>query len=321
LKYTDPSGEFIFSLFLGPVGVALDAACWGAVMGGAGYTASVAFSDGGFKNWSWKDFGRSAAIGAVSGVATAGIGELFGSIGSNGIIGEVGRATYHGFYNGMINAAFGGDFGQGFASGAFSSFAGSTFMMYGGNFRNSPMGTYAFSGLSGGAGSALMGGNFWEGAATGLINAGLNHTRQGLTNRLSLYFDGERLSVVDIEKKKELFNIKATSGKGDYMNDPKFQNLENKGPIPEGTYNYKNSDWRCQSKLRQIYNILRRNGDWGDYNVPLNVEKTNVKTRGHFYLHGGFFKGSAGCIDAGNEISKIYQYTRFQNKTKLYVKY
>ena len=47
LKYTDESGEFLFSLFLGPVGAVIDAACWGAAIGGASYTVSTAFSKGG----------------------------------------------------------------------------------------------------------------------------------------------------------------------------------------------------------------------------------------------------------------------------------
>ncbi len=48
--HVDPDGEFFFSLFAGPVGAILDAACWGAVVGGATYTASVALSSGGFDN-------------------------------------------------------------------------------------------------------------------------------------------------------------------------------------------------------------------------------------------------------------------------------
>jgi hypothetical protein len=87
--YTDPSGEVIFSLFLPGIGTFLDYACWGAVIGEAGYTASVGFSDGGFNNWDWGQFGKSVGIGAVSGVVKAGIGSAFGVVGSNGLMGEV----------------------------------------------------------------------------------------------------------------------------------------------------------------------------------------------------------------------------------------
>ncbi len=129
-KYTDPSGDFVFSLFLGPVGVILDAACWGAVIGGAGYTASVAMSDGGFNNWKSGDFWKSVGVGALSGAVTAGIGSAFGAVGSNGVMGEIARAYTHGFANGMISEFTGGDFMTGFASGALGSLGGLHFRQW-----------------------------------------------------------------------------------------------------------------------------------------------------------------------------------------------
>jgi hypothetical protein len=168
LKYTDPDGEIAWFI---PVII-------GAVIGGASYTAQVAFSDGGFNNWNWGQFGKSVGIGALSGIVTAGVGHMFGAVGSMGIGGEIARAYTHGFANGMISQFTGGDFMQGFAAGGLSSLAGSAFMMYGGSFANSPIGTYTFSGLAGGVGAKLAGGNFWQGAAIGLMNAGLNHLAQ-----------------------------------------------------------------------------------------------------------------------------------------------
>ncbi len=179
--YNDPDGEFIFSSLLPGVGVFIDAACWGAVIGGAGYTASVAFSDGGFNNWDWGQFGKSAGMGAISGIATAGVGQMFGPIGNMGFGGEIARAYTHGFAQGMISETFGGDFISGFAAGGLGSLGGSAFMMYGGRFASSTIGNYAFSGLAGGVGAELSGANFWEGAAIGLMTAGLNHLQQGLT--------------------------------------------------------------------------------------------------------------------------------------------
>jgi len=320
LVFTDPDGEFIFTALLPGVGVFLDAACWGAVIGGAGYTASVAFSDGGFNNWDWGQFGKSVGVGAISGVATAGIGQAFGAVGSMGIGGEIARAYTHGFANGMISQFTGGDFMQGFASGALGSLAGSAFMMYGGSFANSPIGTYAFSGLAGGVGAELTGGNFWQGAAIGLMNAGLNHLQQGITNYLDVRFNGDKVSVYDTRNGKTIYETDATSGKGEHMNNPASQHLVGEGPIPEGSYSYKNTNWKSQSKLRQVYNILAGNGDWGDYNVPLDVVKNN-STRSNFYLHGGFFRGSAGCIDVGANIGKIYNLTKLQRVTNVYVNY
>jgi hypothetical protein len=184
-SYTDPSGEFIFSALIPVLGVLIDAACWGAVIGAAGYTASVAFSDGGFSNWNWGEFGKVVGFGALSGVLTAGIGEAFGAIGSNGIIGEVGRAIFHGAANGIVSSMQGGNFWTGFASGALGSFTGSAFMMYGGDFASSKFGTYAFSVIAGGISAELFGGNFWQGATTGLMTAGLNHLAQGIQQKLN----------------------------------------------------------------------------------------------------------------------------------------
>lgn len=174
----DPSGEFIFTALLPGIGIFIDAALWGAVIGGAGYTASVAMSPGGFNNWNAGQFWKSVGIGAVSGVATAGIGNAFGAVGSGGFGGEVARGFAHGLSNGIISGVTGGDFKSGFLSGALGSLAGSGF---GSVFGDGKLGAYAFSGLAGGVGAELSGGNFWQGAAIGVMNAGLNHLQQGIS--------------------------------------------------------------------------------------------------------------------------------------------
>jgi len=79
LKYTDPSGEFFFTALLSPVGltalgVIIDGACWGAVIGGGAYSVSTAMGQGGFDNWSWTNFGNSVLAGAASGSIFAGMG-------------------------------------------------------------------------------------------------------------------------------------------------------------------------------------------------------------------------------------------------------
>ncbi|MEJ7673301.1 MAG: hypothetical protein WKF59_11445 [Chitinophagaceae bacterium] len=167
LVYVDPDGEFIFSILLPGIGTFIDAALWGAVIGGAGYTASVAFSEGGFKNWNGGQFWKSVGIGAISGVVTAGIGNAFGAVGSNGIGGEIARAYTHGFANGLISEFSGGDFMRGFVAGGLGSLGGSAFQGWGGKFAQSAIGTIAFSSIAGGIGEEFAGGNFWRGAAMG----------------------------------------------------------------------------------------------------------------------------------------------------------
>jgi len=316
LIYTDPNGEFFFAAV--GIGVFLNALCWGAAIGAATYTASVGFSDGGFNNWNWGDFGKSVGIGSLSGVVTAGIGQVFGAVGSMGIGGEIARAYTHGFASGMISELSGGDFMQGFASGGLGSFASSAFMMYGGNFSHSIAGNYAFSGLAGGVGAAATGGNFWQGAGIGLMTAGLNHLQQGIESRRSLRYEGDMLYVD--ENGKTIYSTKATSGKGEHMNNPASQHLENLGPIPEGEYSYLNTNWTKLSKGQQLWRLMK-GGDWGSHNVRLDIVHNIQPHRSGFYLHGGIFPGSAGCIDAGRNIGRIFQLTRLQRTTNVYVNY
>ncbi|MES2780088.1 MAG: FG-GAP-like repeat-containing protein [Bacteroidota bacterium] len=180
LKYTDPSGDL---LFLPVLVFVVKAAIVGAAISAAAYTANVALSDGGFKNWDWGQFGKTVAIGAASGIVTAGIGSMFGAIGSSGILGEVARLHWHGMAQGLISDLTGGDFGSAYVSGALSSTASSSFMMYGGSIASSRVGNYAFSALTGGLAAELTGGNFWDGAAVGIMIAGLNHLTQGFQQK------------------------------------------------------------------------------------------------------------------------------------------
>jgi RHS repeat-associated protein len=193
LSHVDPSGEFAFIPILLIIG---KAALIGAGIGAAGYTASVAFSDGGFKNWDWGQFGKSAGIGAISGVATAGIGAVFGHA-TGTFINEVGRGLAHGLVNGGISDLTGGDFMTGFLSGELGSLAGSGFQAWGGDFAKSAVGTIGFSAVAGGIGAELTGGDFWRGAATGATVATLNHL-------------GDKVLGND-PTKKQLEDLKSTS--------------------------------------------------------------------------------------------------------------
>jgi hypothetical protein len=150
------------------------AAIIGAGIGAAGYTASIALSNGGFNNWNWGQFAKAVGIGAVSGAITAGIGNTFGNVGAHGISGEFVRAGAHGFANGFIAEFTGGDFMQGFASGGLGSLAGSGFQSLGG-IAKTAVGMVGFSAVAGGIGAELSGGDFWKGAAIGGMVAGLNH--------------------------------------------------------------------------------------------------------------------------------------------------
>ena len=291
----------------------------GAAIGAASYTLSVALSPGGFDNWNWGGFFQSIGIGALSGTVTSGIGKIFGDIGKFGT--EVARGFTHGIVQGGFSSLQGGDFLSGFASGTLSTWIGHGAVALG--ITKSTVGQLGFGALSGGLGSLAMGGDFLQGATTGLMVTALNqlqHRPNTSSGRYSLKFDGRELHVIDTQTGEVVYSTIATSGKGKHMNNPDSQNIQNEGPIPAGEYRYRNSNWNSQSKLRQVYNIVRGNGDWGDYNVPLEVVKNN-STRSGFYLHGGFTKGSAGCIDAGANIGQIYEFTKMQKITNVTVQY
>lgn len=104
------------------------------------------------------------------------------------------------------------------------------------------------------------------------------------------------------------------------MNNPSMQDAPFVGPIPEGEYSFSSSSWNSQSLPRQVYNIAAGNGDWGAYNVSLTPSVAH-STRGSFYLHGGFFRGLAGCIDAGARVGRLYNLTSGQASTTLHVRY
>jgi hypothetical protein len=119
LKYTDPSGEFIFSLFLGPVGVVLDGMCWGAVIGAG--TGAVAYSIGAgiSGNWSWSGLGSAMGMGAVGGA----IGGGFGALGGVGAIGSFGNTLGYNILsqtsgNIMTSAIYGNDITWGSVAGS-----------------------------------------------------------------------------------------------------------------------------------------------------------------------------------------------------------
>lgn len=74
-RFTDPSGEIaVFIPFLPAITSAIFI---GAGIAGGVYLISVAFSDGGFRNWNWGSFAKSVATGIVSGFFTGSVGAIF----------------------------------------------------------------------------------------------------------------------------------------------------------------------------------------------------------------------------------------------------
>jgi RHS repeat-associated protein len=299
LSLNDPSGEFIFSALIPGLGIFIDAALWGAVLGGAGYTASVALSPGGFKNWNSGQFWKSVGIGAVSGVATAGIGQAFGAVGSGGFGGEVLRAFGHGLSNGIISGVAGGNFESGFLSGALGSLAGSGFQSV---FGNGAVGTYAFSGLAGGVGAELSGGDFWQGAAIGLMNAGLNHLQQGVQNK---FFDSQLKKMYKIYEQ----SVKDSGEPADF-----YSSIG--GPLgkwaAESPQDFGNT---CAARLSKALN-------YGGFEIPKGTPATYLGGDGKSYfihakamskyLSGSKMWGTPRSVNPANLRNAVYFQTGFE---------
>lgn len=192
VNFIDPDGEWFLGLIFPGIGTVVDMALWGATIGAASYTVATAFSEGGFDNWNWKDFGKSVGFGALSGMTTYTVGALFGGFGGFG--NEMLRALVHGYTNGCISAAAGGNFKGGFAAGFLSSVGGSAVWSMG--LGESAGLMYGLSGLGGIVGAAATGDNIWKGLTIGLMTAGMNHLQQSANNWLSYKTQADQAAAI-----------------------------------------------------------------------------------------------------------------------------
>lgn len=83
------------------------------------------------------------------------------------------------------------------------------------------------------------------------------------------------------------------------MNDPSCASRMCKGPIPPGKY-YLNHEELTDSNIFIDLGREFFRGDWGNWRLGTHArEGTVTYGRDNFFLHGGCFDGSAGCIDIG----------------------
>jgi RHS repeat-associated protein len=121
LIYTDPNGEFIFSLFLGPVGVMLDAACWSALIDAG--MQGIKMANGSQEKFNWSELGGAAAGGFISG----GMGLLAPSFAGSSLASEyLGKAAWVGLTG--ASSAAGGLFAQDLFNNGKVDFSGSRYL-------------------------------------------------------------------------------------------------------------------------------------------------------------------------------------------------
>ena len=78
------------------------------------------------------------------------------------------------------------------------------------------------------------------------------------------------------------------------------QDTKDFGPLPEGEYivHFKQSiDFKNNLGLIDALNWVRKSPAWGLVATPIEQIKGDAYNRGDFYIHGGLFKGTAGCIE------------------------
>ena len=158
------------------------------------------------------------------------------------------------------------------------------------------------------------------------------NTTQDMPHNCFMRFNGKNLSLYD--KGQLVDNLDAMSGQKDFQ-AKEFQNIPDKGPLPEGTY-FAHQNQRQEitpydaivGGITQILNIDRGKWKgslpaWGTRRVWLEPDKnTNMYGRNGFSIHGGFSKGSAGCIDIPWQTDRFSNYLdNCQESVPVYVKY
>ena len=130
-------------------------------------------------------------------------------------------------------------------------------------------------------------------------------------------FDGNYFSYTDLNG--ILIRIPAISGNTKYQ-DSDFQNIADKGPIPEGFYDVrqdKYEDFLGFSSWQQLLSLVGRGewpggGDsWGTERIWLQPQSgTETFGRADLTIHGGLYAGSAGCIDLVSQASTFFSFFR-----------
>ncbi len=132
-------------------------------------------------------------------------------------------------------------------------------------------------------------------------------TPQCAKSNLSLVFNGQILILTIGGTNAVEKSYRAVSGKPDarmnfdYSKDR--QKIPDVGPIPEENY------WITPHELWE--NAWYKQGSrdaWGNYRIAIHpYPAAKTYGRGGFFIHGGKFFGSAGCIDLASNMNKFIE--------------
>ncbi|WP_263140555.1 DUF2778 domain-containing protein [Pseudomonas sp. RIT-PI-AD] len=150
----------------------------------------------------------------------------------------------------------------------------------------------------------------------GVLNGDVRPEQYGLQNgQLRLFGRSETISfsfqissgTLTVVSRYDCRTLRATSGRPEScMNKAEVlcQMLKSTGPLPVGKYFIKPHELSAQGTLFSTVRTIYRWADWGSFRVRLHPEpETMTYGRDNFFLHGGIYPGSAGCIDIGGGLS------------------
>ena len=157
-----------------------------------------------------------------------------------------------------------------------------------------------------------------------------NHKIQSSSNpNCHMSFDGENLNLYEGDQLKH--QLSGMSGQPGYQCTD-YQNLPNKGPLPEGNYSVRQENRQKIDLPNAIkgLNPFRKTGTWPGSVLSWGKERAwldpapsnNMYGRNNFTIHGGLTKGSAGCIDIPWQTNTLSNYLDdCQEEVPLNVKY
>ncbi|MBK8812830.1 MAG: DUF2778 domain-containing protein [Acidobacteria bacterium] len=110
------------------------------------------------------------------------------------------------------------------------------------------------------------------------------------------------------------YEFGGSSGTGECLNNPDCavddEKNKDKGPIPIGNYTIASSNMvdltepgasktgkLLGTRVRKVFGTAVT-PDWGSFRISIQPDE-KLKVRSEFFLHGGSFPGSKGCIDIG----------------------
>ena len=149
---------------------------------------------------------------------------------------------------------------------------------------------------------------------------------------IELRFDLKSLYVYDTTYSIKMPGLEweGTSGRNGYQ-DANFQNIKDKGPIPEGLWNvdYSNTQhfedlswWKQWKSYIGCGEWPGAKDSWGVHRTWIYpIGDTNVYGRSGFSIHGGKDPGSAGCIDLTKHNDSFHNWLKNNKHIILRVQY